>query len=92
MAEQVKASQTSDAAVTALQNTASELYKKYATKSAVIRELASRNHTKGEIAKALGIRYQHVYNVLKQELKGGSKNQPPKATETVPTEVKAPTK
>lgn len=36
----------------------------YATKSSKIRYLASLNYSRGEIAKHLGIRYQHVRNVL----------------------------
>lgn len=41
-----------------------ELYKKLQTKSAVIRYLAADGLKRGEIAKLLGIRYQHVRNVL----------------------------
>ncbi len=36
------------------------------TKSAVIRFLASEGHKRSAIATALGIRYQHVRNVLVQ--------------------------
>lgn len=41
-----------------------ELYKKLTTKSAVIRYLNAEGMKRGEIAKLLGIRYQHVRNVL----------------------------
>lgn len=37
------------------------------SKSAKIRELAAQGLPKGEIAKIVGIRYQFVYNVLKNE-------------------------
>ena len=36
----------------------------HATKSSAIRDLSSRGMTRSEIAKAMGIRYQHVRNVL----------------------------
>lgn len=39
------------------------------TKSAKIRALAAEGFTTGEIAKSLGIRYQHARNVLKTPLK-----------------------
>lgn len=39
----------------------------YKTKSAVIRKLASEGHKRADIARAMGIRYQHVRNVLEQE-------------------------
>lgn len=41
-----------------------ELYKKLTTKSAVIRYLSAEGMKRGEIAKLLNIRYQHVRNVL----------------------------
>lgn len=34
------------------------------TKSAAIRRLNEQNHSRGDIAKMLNIRYQHVRNVL----------------------------
>lgn len=40
------------------------LMKKFVTKSAVIRHLDSEGVKRGEIAKMLNIRYQHVRNVL----------------------------
>ena len=43
----------------------------YATKSAAIRALATEGKTRGEIAKLLNIRYQHVRNVLITPLKKG---------------------
>lgn len=58
--EQTKSTETSNV------QTAAELLKKYGTKSAAIRELFAQGKTKGEISKALGISYQHAYNVLKQ--------------------------
>lgn len=44
--------------------TLESLMSQYKTKSALIRELHSRGKTRGEIAKFMGIRYQHVRNVL----------------------------
>ena len=46
-----------------------ELMKKFVTKSAVIRYLDGEGMKRGEIAKILNIRYQHVRNVLTTELK-----------------------
>lgn len=47
----------------------------YGTKSATIRKLASEGHKRADIARALGIRYQHVRNVLVQEeLKAQNEN------------------
>lgn len=43
------------------------LAEKYKTKSAMIRFLAAQDFKTGDIAKAMNIRYQHAYNVLKQE-------------------------
>lgn len=40
------------------------LLDKYKTKSATIRHLHSEGLTTGQIAKVLGIRYQHARNVL----------------------------
>lgn len=40
-----------------------DLMKEYKTKSAVIRFLTSEGHTRSNIAKFMGIRYQHVRNV-----------------------------
>lgn len=42
---------------------------KYETKSAKIRELAAQGYSRGEIAKSMGILYQHVRNVLITPLK-----------------------
>lgn len=39
------------------------------TKSAKIRALAAMNWSRGQISKALGLRYQHVRNVLTTPLK-----------------------
>lgn len=43
----------------------------FKTKSAVIRYLKSQGQTTAQIAKFMGIRYQHVRNVLTQPLKKG---------------------
>lgn len=40
-----------------------ELTEKYKTKSAIIRFLTAEGHTRSNIAKFMGIRYQHVRNV-----------------------------
>lgn len=45
------------------------LTEKLKTKSAVIRYLSSEGMKRGEIAKLLNIRYQHVRNVLIQPVK-----------------------
>lgn len=41
-----------------------ELFAEYKTKSAIIRLLHAEGMSRGSIAKKLGIRYQHVRNVL----------------------------
>ncbi len=41
-----------------------KLMDEHATKSSLIRYLASRGHKTADIAKAMNIRYQHVRNVL----------------------------
>lgn len=46
-----------------------KLMDEHKTKSAVIRYLAAQGMKKGDIAKLLDIRYQHVRNVLVQPLK-----------------------
>ena len=46
---------------------------KLSTKSAAIRYLDSQGCTRSEIASALGIRYQHVRNVLITPVKNPSK-------------------
>lgn len=43
--------------------------KMFGNKSNAIRALSAEGHGRSEIAKRLGIRYQHVNNVLKQPLK-----------------------
>lgn len=48
---------------------AEELIAQYGNKSNAIRALNSEGKTRSEIAKLLGIRYQHVNNVLNQVLK-----------------------
>ena len=42
---------------------------KYASKSAAIRDLASKGMSRSDIAKTIDIRYQHVRNVLETPLK-----------------------
>lgn len=49
--------------------TAEEVIAKFGNKSNAIRALSAEGKTRSEIAKLLGIRYQHVNNVLKQVLK-----------------------
>jgi 2-C-methyl-D-erythritol 4-phosphate cytidylyltransferase len=45
------------------------LMTEYKTKSTVIRFLTTQGQTRSQIAKFMGIRYQHVRNVLTQPLK-----------------------
>lgn len=51
------------------EKSAAELIAEHGNKSNAIRAMSANGKTKGEIAKALGIRYQHVRNVLSQPLK-----------------------
>lgn len=44
----------------------------FATKSARIRYLASKGMKTGDIAKLMGIRYQHVRNTLQRPLKSAT--------------------
>jgi hypothetical protein len=53
----------------------------YTSTSAQMRELSRLGFTKGAIAKHLGKRYQHVYNVLSKPVKAAA---PASATENVP--------
>jgi len=46
-----------------------DLMKTHTTKSAVIRFLSGKGWERGRIAKFMGIKYQHVRNVLTQPLK-----------------------
>lgn len=46
-----------------------QMRERLGTKSAVIRYLNKERWTNGQIAKFVGIRYQHVFNVLKNPLK-----------------------
>lgn len=48
------------------------LMTEHKTKSAVIRHLSGLGETRAFIAKLMGIRYQHVRNVLTQPLKAKS--------------------
>jgi hypothetical protein len=47
-----------------IQNDSEALLKKYGTKSGAIRALNSEGKSRSEISKMLGVRYQHVRNVL----------------------------
>ncbi len=47
----------------------SDLMSDHKTKSAVIRFLSSEKHERADIARFMDIRYQHVRNVLTQEVK-----------------------
>lgn len=60
------------------------------TKSAKIRYLDKQGFTRGEIAKHLGLIYQHVYNVLKKEPK--TKVDEPTKAEDVATKTAEPVK
>ena len=51
------------------EKSAAELIAEHGNKSNAIRAMSAAGKTKGEIAKALGLRYQHVRNVLSQPLK-----------------------
>jgi DNA invertase Pin-like site-specific DNA recombinase len=52
------------------QFTSEELIKIFTRKSSAIRQLTEYGFSRSEVAKMLGIRYQHVRNTLTQELKG----------------------
>ena len=54
----------SNAKVKNAERTLEDLYAEYKTKSSVIRLLHAEGMNRGAIAKKLGIRYQHVRNVL----------------------------
>jgi len=60
--------------------TATELILKYGNKSNAIRALSAEGKTRSEVAKLLGIRYQHVNNVLGQVLKREIKKERDEAT------------
>lgn len=51
------------------EETAEALIAKHGNKSNAIRAMSAAGQTRSQIAKALGIRYQHVNNVLNQVLK-----------------------
>ena len=55
----------------------------HTTKSAKIRVLYSKGYSKADIARYLGIRYQHVRNVLLTPLKKKNSEVVQKETETV---------
>lgn len=50
-------------------DTVENLMKEHKTKSGVVRYLTAQGHTRAAIAKHLGIRYQHVRNILVTPLK-----------------------
>lgn len=52
-----------------LNTTTEELIAKYGNKSKAIRGLYAEGYEKGDISRALDIRYQHVRNVLLNPLK-----------------------
>ena len=55
--------------VIAAEETPEELIKRFGNKSNAIRALIAEGKTRSEVAKLLGIRYQHVNNVINQVLK-----------------------
>lgn len=61
--------------------TTDELLASFKTKSACIRYLDSLGWNRSKIATKLNIRYQHVRNVLTQELKKGTTIEEPKIKE-----------
>lgn len=61
--------ETETETVTVTVQSAEEVIAKFGNKSNAIRALSAEGKTRSEIAKILGIRYQHVNNVLKQVLK-----------------------
>lgn len=90
MTEAQKKEQTQTPEQVNLQKKAEELYKKYGTKSAVIREMNVQGHDNGPISKAMGISYQHVYNVLHQPLKGSKSSETSEKTASTKNEVAKP--
>ena len=67
MTTQIKKVSTSD------RKTMTSLTKGLTTKSAMIRALNSKGYERSEIARFMGIRYQHVRNVLITPVKNPSK-------------------
>lgn len=63
-----------------------ELYEQYKTKSAVIRFLHSQGYKVGEIAKFMGIIYQHARNVIKQPQKKSAQVAAPSTEPVAQTE------
>ncbi len=55
--------------------TLEQIQKDHETKSSAIRYLAGKGYERKHIAKFMGIRYQHVRNVLTTILKGDSKTE-----------------
>ncbi len=54
--------------------TAEQLIKKYGSKSAAIRALDNQGYSVSEIAKKVGVIYQHARNVVLRPLKRNSAN------------------
>ena len=52
-----------------LERLAYNLWLKYGTKAHAIRELHSRGYPTADIARAMGVIYQHVRNVVNRKLK-----------------------
>ncbi len=57
------------------------------TKSAKIRELDARGYRRADIARFLGIRYQHVRNVLEHSIKSGEEGGLHERAEKRPAEI-----
>ena len=68
--------------------TQEELFKKYGTKSATIRALSADNMKVGDIARRLGIIYQHAYNVLNRPMKRGPQKHPVNGVSSKPEELR----
>ncbi len=56
--------------------TPEELIKLHGSKSAAIRALSAEDYPTAEIARKVGVIYQHARNVLNRPLKRGSKTPP----------------
>ena len=68
--------------------TQDELFKKYGTKSATIRALSADNMKVGDIARRLGIIYQHAYNVLNRPMKRGPQKHPVNGVSSKPEKLR----
>lgn len=63
--------------------TATQLIEKYGNKSAAIRALHKQGYTVSEIAKKVGVIYQHARNVVLRPLKRNNDNNPKEGTSDV---------